>query len=161
MKNETDGFAAFKWGTFVVLLLGSQVAIGVVAIFLAGSDPTVAVVPGYHKKALMWDESVQLRQSSQELGWKVELRVLPGLNSSRLQWTVTDREGDEVDRLHGRVVMFHHARAGEPIEFRIEDKLDGIELDREGYWQVEMTLDANDASKRFFDSKLIDVRRAT
>ena len=161
MKNETEGFAAFKWGTFVVLLLASQVAIGVAAIVLAGSDPTVAVVPGYHKKALLWDESVQLRQSSQELGWNVELRVLPGLNSSRLQWTVTDRAGAEIDHLQGRVVMFHHARASDPIEFRIEDKLEGVDLDRDGYWQVEMTLGTNDASKRFFDSKLIDVKRAS
>jgi len=160
MNSQTNGFAAFKWGTLIIFLLASQVAIGIVAIVLANSDPTVAVVPGYHKKALLWDESVQLRHSSADLGWNVKLNVIPGVSSSRLQWTVTDRDGKAVQNLHGPVVIFHHARAGTPIEFHIEDQRDGIVLDRAGYWQVEMTLNNGDTSKRFFDSKLIDVKRA-
>jgi nitrogen fixation protein FixH len=161
MNTKSNGFAAFKWGTFVVLLLGSQVAIGVVAIILANSDPTVAVVPGYHKKALLWDQSVQLRQSSLAVGWQVQLRQLPGKDRTRLQWTVLDREGKAVSNIHGSVVMFHHARAGETMEFRIEDNADGIDLEREGIWQIEMTLDTDDAAKHFFVSHQIDVKRAS
>lgn len=164
VKSEADinRTAAFRWGALIVLLLASQIAIGVAAIVLAGSDPSVAVVPGYHKKAILWDESMAMREHSRELGWNVTLRVLPGLRTSRVNWTVCDRDGSELKNLRGRVLMFHHARANEAIEFRIEDHPDGMEVDRFGLWQVEMTLEATESgtSQPFFDSKLIDIKRA-
>lgn len=160
---ERSRSAAWRWGSLIVLLLASQVAIGVAAIVLASSDASVSVVPGYHQKAMLWDESVALRNSSRTLGWTVELRMLPGHSTSRVNWTVCDRAGNELKNLRGRVLMFHHARAGEPIEFRMEDQPNGIELDRAGLWQLEMTLDGpdlSDPSLRFFDSQSIDVKRA-
>lgn len=160
---ERSRAAALRWGSLVVLLLASQVAIGVAAIFLAGSDPSVSVVPGYHHKAMLWDESVALRNSSRTLGWNVELQVLPGLSTSTVLWTVRDRQATALENLRGTVMMFHHARADQPIEFRIEDHPDGIALERVGLWQVEMTLEGQDAEHspvRFFDSQSIDLKRA-
>jgi len=160
MRNESESYAALKWGTFVVLLLGSQVAIGVAAIVLAGSDPSVAVVPGYHQKAILWDESVQLRQASLELGWTVELKMSPEDKGNLLTWTIRDRDGDTIDSLKGRVVMFHHARANESVEFRVEEHPSGVMLDRDGLWQIEMTLDTQQMDRRFFYSTVVVSRRA-
>jgi len=147
--------AALKWGTFVVLLLGSQVAIGVVALILAGSDPSVVVVPGYHKKSLLWDESVHMRQVSRSLGWDVQFHLSAPGEPRVLTWSVVDRDGNAISNIKGHLFAYHHARAGQPIDTRVEDQPVGLALDREGMWQVEMTLVVPGTSEPFFTSQTI------
>ena len=60
------------WGSIVVAFLAGQILLGVTAFMLANNDPTVAVVPGYHERASLWDNSAELRQQSRELGWTVK-----------------------------------------------------------------------------------------
>ena len=152
--------AAFRWGSLVVALLFSQILIGVAAIVLANNDPTVAVVPGYHQQAILWDESVQLRDNSRAMGWTVQHTASGVPGGNQLRWAVTDRDGKDIQDLQGRVLLYHHARANEPIELKMEEHPEGILLNRTGLWQVEMTLTRGSDTKRFFDMQLVDVKRA-
>ena len=152
--------AAFRWGSLVVALLFSQIFIGVAAIVLANNDPTVAVVPGYHQQAVLWDESVQLRENSRAMGWTVQHTTLDAPGGNQLRWAVKDRDGQEIQNLQGRVLLYHHARANEPIELKMEEHPEGVLLHKTGLWQVEMTLTQGSDTKRFFDMQLVDVKRA-
>lgn len=54
-KGRAERNSKRIWVSLVVLLLGLQIGIGAIAISLATSDPSVAVVPDYHEAALNWD----------------------------------------------------------------------------------------------------------
>lgn len=158
--QRANSRAAFKWGSLVIALLASQVAIGIAAIILASSDPSVAVVPGYHQKAILWDESVSLRESSRAMGWTVQHHLAASEGGHRLTWTIRNKEGEEVQNLHGRILLYHHAHARDAIIVPIEDHAEGISLDPPGIWQVEMTLTSGDSAERFFDLQIVDTKRA-
>ncbi len=138
-------------------LLASQVAIGVAAIVLAYSDPSVSVVPSYHDKAVLGDRATVLRDRSAALGWKVELNVDSTGPNSRIVWTILDKQGQPVTHPQGEVLLYHHARASEPILIRLEDHPDGLQVDRMGHWQVEMTLDTTAGPATYFSSQALNV----
>ena len=54
----------------VVALLGAQVALGAATAYLAVRDPAHAVTPGYHAKALAWEDQLKRQSASDALGWK-------------------------------------------------------------------------------------------
>ncbi len=149
--------AAWKWGGLVVALLASQVGIGVAAIVLAHGDPSVSVVPSYHGKAVLGDRATNLRDRSAALGWKVELNVDDSGPASRIVWVVRDKQGQPVENPKGEVLLYHHARASEPITLRLEDHPDGLQVNRMGHWQVEMTLDTAEGPATFFSSQELNV----
>lgn len=155
--KRLNRIAAWKWGGLVVALLASQVGIGVAAIVLAHSDPSVSVVPSYHDKAVLGDRATNLRSQSAALGWKVDLDVESTGPTNRIVWTVRDKLGQLIASPTGEVLLYHHARASEPITFRLEDHPDGLQVDRLGHWQVEMTLDTNEGPATFFSSQELNV----
>jgi nitrogen fixation protein FixH len=158
--QRANRFAAYRWGSLIIAFLGGQVAIGVAAIVLASSDPSVAVVPGYHQQAVLWDKSVELRENSRAMGWTVQHHVKRTSDGHRLTWTIRDRDGVEVPNVRGSVLLYHHAHASDAMTVQLDDLPNGIVLQPAGLWQVEMTLSQADESKPFFDSQLVDVKRA-
>jgi nitrogen fixation protein FixH len=157
--QRANRVAAFRWGSLVVAFLGGQVAIGIAALVLASSDPSVAVVPGYHQKAVLWDKSVELRENSREMGWSVQHHAKRLSNGHRLTWTIRDKDGIELQNVRGSVLLYHHAHARDAKTVEIQNLRDGIELRPAGLWQVELTLTQGDSTKQFFDSQLVDLKR--
>ncbi len=151
--------AAWLWGSIVVFFLLGQIVIGITAIILSNSDPTVAVVPGYHSKAMLWDDSVEIRQQSQELGWHVKYRWSPCARGHRLTWTVCDVDGVEIQNPRGSLTLYHHARAGEPIVVSVQGPEQYVELERDGLWQAELLLESPSIGKRFSDSQVVELTR--
>ena len=43
------------WVSFICLILGSNVAMGFFAVYLALSDPSQSVIPNYYQTGLDWD----------------------------------------------------------------------------------------------------------
>jgi len=97
--------AQWKWTAIIVSLLGVQLAMSSVAIFLATGDPAQAVTPNYHKHALEWDQYAAIKQQSAALGW---------------QWAVTvDPKSDVYG--HHQVTLELHGRDGRPLEHALLD----------------------------------------
>lgn len=156
--------ASWQWGSLVVALLGLQVVGGIVAIIVATSDESVAIVPDYHQKALQWDEVVRLRAQSAALEWTCEVdAVAESEMASGLQIRLTDRPGDPIELVEGEIQIFRHARASDLRRVRIPaGRFSGVSLsdcfDADGRWQV--SIDVTDRDKnRFLYSKELNIRR--
>lgn len=59
-KNEriakSNRWAAWRWGSLVVGMLGLQLVLGFVAVSLATNNDAAAVIPNYYEKSLQWDD---------------------------------------------------------------------------------------------------------
>jgi len=135
--------AAIRWGGFVVALLAVQVAGGAAAIYLASHDPSAAVVPNYHEKALNWDREMALQRQSASLDWQVQLIVSAGSQHPGLVVQITDAEGKFVPIAEGDVRLYHHARAANILRVPIAAATAGpiVVADcftRPGLWQVDL-----------------------
>jgi nitrogen fixation protein FixH len=157
--------AAWRWGAFIVSLLGLQVIGGIMAIVLASSDESVAVVPNYHQKALKWDEEVAQRSASRALGWTVDVsQVDEAASAAGLRIALSDRRGKPIDLLSGKLEIYRNARASDVHRVEVPPGSYGLlELsgcfDVGGRWQV--MLDVTDrAGNRFTCSHELYVRAA-
>ena len=165
MSKESDATAsrnaALRWGGFVVALLGLQVAGGAAAIYLASNDPSAAVVPNYHEKALNWDREIELQQSSADLNWQVQLDVTAGVRNQGLVVQIKDDAGKYVQIQRGDVRLYHHSRAGKIL--RVPVALHSAEpivvadcFPRPGLWQVELDI-VDEQGNHFVDSQELRV----
>jgi hypothetical protein len=168
MKSATDDAnrrAAWRWGSFVVGLLGLQVIGGIMAIVLATSDESVAVVPDYHQKALRWDDEMALRAGSLSLGWICEVsQINQSAKLTGLRITLTDREGRPIELASGEIEIYRHARAANVRRVKIPPgTFRQLELsscfDADGLWQV--MVDVTDRTgNRFASSQELKVSAA-
>ncbi len=156
--------AAWLWGSFVVAFLGGQVAMGVVAVILATGDPSFAVVPDYHEKAMHWDDSTRRQTQSDNLHWTASTRLsgaADALGQRMLVVTLTSDENEPIGDAVVDIRAFHHARAGTPTEVTLRSHHDGhysaaIPMERDGLWQIEMSAARGD--DRFLLSQTIDTQ---
>lgn len=159
---EANRRAAWRWGGFVVGLLGLQVAGGIFAIMLATGDKSVAVVPDYHQKALQWDKQVALQEASKQLGWTLSVDVTstrqehPGMTL-----LLADRNGAPVILDQGEIQIYRHVRASDVRSVALPKGTTGpIELTdcftSPGLWQVSIDVTDNQGN-RFTDSQEVTV----
>ncbi|MEM9365958.1 MAG: FixH family protein [Planctomycetota bacterium] len=152
MKNDEqlrteNPRAAWVWGGIVVGLLALQIVIGIGSVIIAVGDPSVAVVPDYHSKALAWDDELERRASSDALGWQMELSVSSRKDlrhQRRFQVAMVDALGEPVEGLDVSVRYYHHARGGNIRRAGLVAVADGVYaselvMPRSGLWQVEIT----------------------
>jgi nitrogen fixation protein FixH len=156
--------AAWFWGSLVVGFLTLQVAIGVVAIVLATGDESVAIVPDYYEKALKWDEQMEAERASAQLGWSHQLLV-PSLADQRGRRTVMvrlfDAEGNPLSAAEGNLRVYHHARATDVQELRLESLGGGnyraaAAMGQPGLWQVELEM-RGPGGERFLVSDTVTI----
>jgi nitrogen fixation protein FixH len=138
--------AALFWIGLVLVLLASQIAVGVISVILATRDPSFSVVPDYHAKALNWDQVVQIRQASSKLGWQATIDVssVPDrLGERSLIVHICDKSRDPMNNLQVNVTAYHHARASESVEGDMRFVGDGLyaiqlPMARDGTWEIEI-----------------------
>lgn len=117
------------WPTFLVLLLGANVAIVAVTMTLANRDGGPAITPEYDSRALQWDEFQRTQNQSDALGWTVtpKLRTtetLPGELSLKL----TDRDDSPVANTMLVVTLFHNAVPKQPATFTLSTDDQGVAI---------------------------------
>lgn len=140
------------WVGFVLLLLGGSVGMWLYAAFLAVSDPSMAVVPDYHEKALEWDEHMEAVRASEALGWSVHFLVgtKNGEKGTRaLTLFIRDRDAQVVSNAIGHLRLYHHTRGKDPQSIELMESDPGtyvceVRMDRDGWWQFELSMDWND-----------------
>lgn len=132
------------WVSGIVSLLGLQVFIGIGSVILAVSDPTVAIVPNYHQKALDWDASQRAVNLTGKLGWKVTPMVgLVSADGDRrlVRISIQDKEERPVTDLNVSAAVYHHARGSEIYNLNLVETDAGYyegttSLTQAGVWQV-------------------------
>ena len=154
--------AAWFWISLVVLFLTVQVAGGAFAIYLATGDPSVAIVPDYHTKAIAWDEELARRDASDRLQWRavVQFADAADVTGGRLITVrLTHANGEPVLGASGAAKLYHHARAGTVQTVALTMQEAGIyvgraRIVREGLWQVELDLQRG-AEEQFVSNETI------
>lgn len=149
-----------KWTAIIFAFLGVSMSMWLYAAMLAVRDPSMAIVPDYHEKALRWDEHMARQAKSEAMGWTVH-PIAPSQVDSDGKGMVTvflrDRDGKPIDGVKGQVRVYHHARASEVqrTDFRAVGASDsGLEAGSEigtyqfpvshfrtGTWQIELALE--------------------
>jgi hypothetical protein len=162
--------AAWQWGSFVVGLLGLQVAGGVMAIMLATGDQSVAVVPDYHQKALDWDKEIALQSASRSLGWICEVSQIDSVSSDQatsdspaspgLRIMLSDRQGEAITVASGELRFYRHARAADVQRVGIPAGTSGpLELencfDADGLWQVMIDVTDREGNRFAHSDELV------
>jgi hypothetical protein len=166
MKTEqelAERSAKRFWVSLVVTLLGLQLVIGYVAIKLATGDPTVAVIPDYHDRALGWDVSHQASTAADRMGWTVDIvasDIVDDRGMRAATVTVWDETGTPVDDLQVVGMAYHHARAGDVQRFDLPSVGEGryltlAPLGRPGLWQIEVHI--NGAEQPMQKSAAIEI----
>lgn len=103
------------WPGMVFGLIGLNVAVVSLTLYLAHSDASFAVEPDYYQKAVAWDASVRARAASDGLGWSAALEVSssgagqPPVLTLRL----IDRAGRPISDAQAGVEAFASARAAD------------------------------------------------
>ncbi len=132
------------WVSGIVSLLGLQVFIGIGSVILAVSDPTVAIVPNYHQKALDWDASQRAVNLTSQLGWHVTplVGLVSGDTGKRLvRVSIQDQQARPVSDLNVSAAVYHHARGSEVHNLNLMETDAGYyegttSLTQAGVWQV-------------------------
>lgn len=137
------------WVSGIVSLLGLQVFIGIGSVILAVSDPTVAIVPNYHQKALDWDATQRAAQLTGKLGWQVTPLVglvTEGNNQRLIRISIQDQQGRPVSDLNVSAAVYHHARGSEIHNLTLVETDAGYyegttRLTQAGVWQVYVQIE--------------------
>lgn len=139
------------WVSGIVSLLGLQVFIGIGSVILAVSDPTVAIVPNYHQKALDWDATQRAANLTRKLGWQVTPVVgllTTGGDNRLVRVSIRDRQGRPVSDLNVSAAVYHHARGSEIHNLHLVETDAGFyegatNLTQAGVWQVYLQFEGN------------------
>ena len=144
------------WVSLVVLLLGLQVVIGGVAVYLATGDPSVSVVPDYHHAALNWDAVRRADGAAARQGWTIQVKALEVVDAEgrrAVEVRLSDRLGQPIDGLEMTGTLYHHARAGDVQEISLPSAGGGrylttVEMNRPGLWQVVLAIEGGEEPMR-------------
>jgi nitrogen fixation protein FixH len=151
------------WVSLIVGFLGLEVVSGVFAIYLATSDPSVAVIPNYYQAGLDWDVKRRNLDHLKLLGWTTEVLVEPEdveLGQRFVVIQVRSKTGAPVNGLRISARIFHHARGTEVHRLVFDETADGdyiaiSKLTQPGLWQVDLVLEGDHGIAE--DSLVVDV----
>lgn len=146
--TRTNSKAHLFWPGLVFALLGAQLVLVIVAIYLSTSDPSVVVEPNYYQQALHWDEHAAQLRTNAALGWSLTLDVAPraDLRGQReLTATLLNRDDTPLDGATVSIMLFHHARGHDRTDLTLTAAGDGryvalAPLRRAGLWQFRCTV---------------------
>lgn len=157
MKTEVSPEVAERrarrfWVTLICLILGSNVAMGFFAVYLALSDPSQTVIPNYYQKGLDWDKTKALWAASEQLGWTVQVSISPDsaqASKRTVRLTVVDRDGKTVEKAMASLSLFHHAHAKSVQELRLKEVFPGVYeceafMPESGRWDMTLHLEQGD-----------------
>ena len=157
IENDTttikqESRARWTWTGVIVGFIMIQFVMSGVAIYLANSDPTHAVVPNYHQQALEYDKVLAEKKASHDLGWTWNIQCDPAQQSGQRNIAVQlkDAHGQPLNDAQVSLQLFHHARGKDRLTVALfpTGKQPGeyqghAALQRSGLWQVELNVQRN------------------
>ncbi len=137
------------WIALVVFLFIIQSTIMGLVMHLAIGDPSAAVVPDYHNRALNWDSTRRALEAADRMGWVLTFEASDvaddrGLRAIELR--MVDSNGNPLDDMVVSGKLYHHARAGELHSVSLKSVGGGKYMAlapaaRAGIWQLELKID--------------------
>lgn len=145
-EQSAETLARWTWCGVIFALLGVQILISGVAVFLATSDPSNVIVEGYYERALSWDEQRLTQSNSDSLGWQSQVtfeKTAELLSKPRLELALLDPTGNPVEACQVEGELFHHARAGDVFKIRFVETRPGhyaslVPMQRAGLWELSL-----------------------
>jgi nitrogen fixation protein FixH len=149
------------WFLMPIVLLGGLLTLLGVLIAIASSDAGFAVESDYYQKATRWDETMQERRASEQLGWSVRTTLRDTSQDTRIEVVLNDQSGRAIAAARVDVEAFPNARATEVHHLGLIEGAPGhyigtLPYARRGLWEVR--IDARGASgERFLNVSRVDV----
>lgn len=159
--SQQERRSKYLWLAIILGLFVVQFTMSGVAIVLANSDPTHAVIPNYHQQALEYDKVLNARHISERLGWKWtitldSLRTTSGKRGLILE--LQDAESKPLEQAEIDLSLCHHARGNQVQKVHLTPMPDqpgkyrgDAVLQRTGVWQIDVNV--NRKSDHFIDRK--------
>jgi FixH len=147
------------WVFFICCFFAIDFTVAAIAISMAAGDPSFRSIPGYGERAVAWDVRQARKQTSKELGWKVQIeRSMPSLNEMVI--TISDAADKPVVDCTGSVRMFHFTRVAEQFEGKLIATAPGvykvpIDVSKPGLWQLELEIHAS-GDRQFWDERTLN-----
>lgn len=147
--QQSERQARRFWVSLIVGMLGLQVAIGITAVVLSVSDPSVAIIPNYYQSAVNWDTTRRARELTGKLGWQLEPGVgAVGGEHRPVSVRILNRQGSPVQGVRVSAKVFHHARGSEIHQVQLSEVRTGYyegntSLLQSGVWQLELRIEGD------------------
>jgi nitrogen fixation protein FixH len=136
------------WPGIIFVLLGGQVLLMFVMVYLATSDGSFAVEPDYYQKALHWEATARQRQANRRLGWQAAFELgdqVGTLGQRTLTLLLLDRDGEPVNGAAVDLVAFPHARGSQRTSAVLRGQGNGrysadLRFQRQGLWELRLAV---------------------
>ncbi|MCA9786727.1 MAG: FixH family protein [Calditrichaeota bacterium] len=171
-QNTTPGKGSGRWWILAVpLLLLPVVVLYGIFFYKVNHDPSFGVEPDYYVKGVQWDEHQAQARENLELGWRLELALLPaqpGIMALTLQ--LADSTGLVIDDARISVVAFANARSAQRMQQDFVASDSGyralLPMDQAGIWEFRITATRGESVytetlRRELDAALLDIQGAT
>lgn len=146
---ELEKRARRFWTAGIVGLLSLQICVGGAALYLANSDPTVAIIPDYYHKAVNWDATRRSMKLTQQLGWQIDVSVGDAAQGARtISLSLSSDTSHPIDNQRVTAEVYHHACGDEVFELSFLEAGDGrywaeCPLVQAGLWQVTFQIEGD------------------
>lgn len=143
---------AWLWPGIVVGMLCVHTFGILIVVFIATSDPSQAVVPDYHAKAVNFDREQAQRRASEALGWtcQADASQSPDLRGQRaVRLSLRDAKGEPLTGATVSLDAFHHARANKLVHAELTESAPGeytavMSMQRDGLWTLAVDVKLGD-----------------
>lgn len=135
------------WIVGIFALLSINFTVVGVTVFLALSDPSVAVEPDYYRKGLEWNQTARQLQHNRTLGWSTNVsfdRAADG-SARTLRVKLTNKLAEPISGAHVECEYFANTDSGHRVKTPLAavPNEPGVyaapaRLDRTGLWHVRV-----------------------
>jgi nitrogen fixation protein FixH len=148
-RDENATSSGFNlWPGLVIAMLGGQIILMLVMVYMATSDRSFAVEPDYYRKAIRWDETVAEHRVSNQLGWRIKLSVADETDIYKnrdIDCTITDKAGRPIEGASVEMIAFAHARGSQRTELTLDPIAAGhyssrLRVPRGGKWEFRIVV---------------------
>ncbi len=151
------------WPGLIFVMLGGQLLLMGLLVYVATSDGSFAVEPDYYQKGLNWDATLAQRTQNARLGWTAALEIDSAAESGgdrEIRCRLTDKTGRPLDGATLDLVAFPHVRGNERLSVTLLPAGDGtyrsnVPLAHRGVWEFRLVI--HRGPDTFTDTQLLDV----
>ncbi|MFO0943411.1 MAG: FixH family protein [Pirellulales bacterium] len=138
------------WVGAIVSLLSMQLIGGVVTVYLAVGDPTVAVIPNYYQAGLEWDVKHRNLDQFVHMQFQIELIVEPvdtQVDQRHVMLKLT-KNGVPVGKQRVSASIYHHAKGTDVVKLTFDEGHEGeyvapCRLTKSGLWEVDISVEGD------------------
>jgi nitrogen fixation protein FixH len=138
------------WPWLIAGALGLHVAVSLIVVGFATSDPSYAVEENYYQKAVDWDKKKAQDSTNDALGWFLDFEVAPPVrpgNQPLLEVTLADAASAPLTGATVTVEAFHKARSGDILHATLTPTGEpgvysaNLPMQHNGRWELRFTVD--------------------